>query len=55
VLKDAGLVSDERDGTRRLYRIDPDGVAGLRAYFDRFWTQALPAFKAAAERPEEDA
>ncbi len=55
VLKEAGLVLDERAGTRRLYRLDPDGVAGLRAYFDRFWTQALPAFKAAAERAEEDA
>lgn len=55
VLKEAGLVIDERAGTRRLYRLDPDGVAGLRAYFDRFWTQALSAFKAAAERAEEDA
>jgi DNA-binding transcriptional ArsR family regulator len=55
VLKEAGLVIDEPAGTRRLYRLDPDGVAGLRAYFDRFWAQALSAFKAAAERPEEDA
>jgi len=49
VLKEAGLVTERRDGTRRLYRIDPDGVAQLRAYFDEFWTDALAAFKAAAE------
>jgi DNA-binding transcriptional ArsR family regulator len=54
VLKAAGLVIDQADGTRRLYRIDPDGVGALRAYFDRFWNQALTAFKAAAERrPQE--
>jgi DNA-binding transcriptional ArsR family regulator len=50
VLKDAGLVVDERDGTRRLYRIDPTGVEPLRAYLDRLWTDALDRFKAAAER-----
>src|SRR5437764_15246843 len=55
VLKAAGLVVDEADGTRRLYRIDPDGVGALRAYLDRFWNQALDAFKTAAERdPQED-
>ena len=53
VLKEAGLVRDRPEGTRRLYRIDPAGLAGVRAYFDRFWTQALAAFKAAADRPEE--
>ena len=52
VLKEAGLVSERRDGTRRLYRIEPDGVAGLRAYFDDFWSRALDAFKAAAESEE---
>ena len=50
VLKDAGLVSDARDGTRRLYRLDPDGVGAVRAYFDAFWNQALAAFKAAVEQ-----
>jgi DNA-binding PadR family transcriptional regulator len=35
VLKDAGLVTERRDGTRRLYRVDPDGVAELRDYFER--------------------
>jgi DNA-binding transcriptional ArsR family regulator len=49
VLKDAGLVTERRDGTRRLYRIDPSGVAAIRDYFDQFWTDALAAFKAAAE------
>ena len=50
MLKDAGLVFDRPDGTRRLYQLDPDGVGALRAYVDRFWTQALAAFKAAAEQ-----
>src|SRR3954449_8372362 len=49
VLKDAGLVIDRRDGTRRLYQLDPQGVGALRAYFDTFWNQALAAFKAAVE------
>jgi DNA-binding transcriptional ArsR family regulator len=44
VLKDAGLVSDRRDGTRRLYRVDPRGLAELRDYFDRFWGDALARF-----------
>jgi DNA-binding transcriptional ArsR family regulator len=52
VLKHAGLVLDRPQGTRRIYRIDPDGVEGLRGYFDRFWDHALAAFKAAAEQPE---
>jgi DNA-binding transcriptional ArsR family regulator len=51
VLKDAGLVVDTKDGTRRLYRLDPSGVGALRAYFDAFWTQALAAFKEAVETP----
>jgi DNA-binding transcriptional ArsR family regulator len=50
VLKDAGLVFDRPDGTRRLYQLDPDGVGALRAYVDQFWTQALAAFKKAAEQ-----
>ncbi len=50
VLKDAGLVVDERDGTRRLYRLDPRGIEAMRAYLDRFWDRALAAFKAAAEK-----
>src|SRR5919199_2619381 len=49
VLKEAGLVTERREGTRRLYRIDPDGLAAIRDYFDDFWNEALAAFKAAAE------
>jgi len=37
VLKGAGLVTDEKAGTRRLYRVDPRGLEALRAYFERFW------------------
>ena len=50
VLKRAGLVSDQREGSRRLYEIDLDGVGALRAYLDSFWTDALAAFRKAAER-----
>ena len=52
VLKQAGLVADEQDGARRVYRIDPRGLEMMRNYLDRFWDRALAAFKAAAE--EED-
>ena len=45
VLKDAGLVLDEARGASRLYRLNPPGFDSLRDYFDRFWTQALDAFK----------
>jgi DNA-binding transcriptional ArsR family regulator len=50
VLKAAGLVTDRRDGNRRVYRLDPRGVAPLKDYFERFWGQALAAFKAAVEK-----
>ena len=49
VLKEAGLVSDRALGTRRVYRVDPGGVGALRDYLDRFWDQALTAFKGAVE------
>ena len=49
VLKEAGLVSEQRDGTRRLYRVEPKGLAELRAYFEEFWTDALAAFKDEAD------
>jgi DNA-binding transcriptional ArsR family regulator len=51
VLKQAGLVTDRADGTRRLYQLDPKGVAQLRDYFDAFWMHALAAFKEAVENP----
>ena len=50
VLKDAGLVMDTKDGTRRLYQLNPEGVARLRAHFDQMWTRAMSAFQAAAEQ-----
>ena len=49
VLKDAGLVADRRDGSRRVYSVDARGIAAMRAYFDTFWTDALAAFQAAAK------
>jgi DNA-binding transcriptional ArsR family regulator len=51
VLKDAGLVAAERAGNRRIYRLDPHGIAELREYLDRFWGCALNAFKARVEAP----
>jgi hypothetical protein len=53
-LKDAGLVLDRADGNRRIYQVDLDGVGALRAYLDRFWNQALAAFKTAVEREDEE-
>ena len=50
VLKDVGLVVNQRAANRQFYRIDADGVAGLRDYFDRFWQESMLAFKQAAER-----
>jgi DNA-binding transcriptional ArsR family regulator len=56
VLKEAGLVVDRANGTRRIYHVNPDGLATLRADLDRFWTQALANFKAIVEQPpQEDA
>lgn len=49
VLKDAGLVADRAEGTRRIYSVDPQGVAGLRDYLDGFWNRSLVAFKRVAE------
>ena len=55
VLKEAGLVTDRPVGNRRLYAVDPSGVEALRDYFERFWDNALAAFKEAAERNDEEA
>ncbi|HEY0454518.1 metalloregulator ArsR/SmtB family transcription factor [Actinophytocola sp.] len=49
VLKEVELVLDHAEGTRRLYRVDPRGVAALRDYLDQLWDNALAAFAAAAE------
>jgi DNA-binding transcriptional ArsR family regulator len=49
VLKDGGLVVSKAEGTRRIYRLNPDGVTALRAYLDRIWEEALTAFHKAAQ------
>lgn len=49
VLMEAGLVSVTRAGRRRIYHVEPSALAHLRAYFDKFWSDALAAFKEAAE------
>lgn len=49
VLKDGGLVVSRPEGTRRVYRLDPDGVGALRTYLDRVWDEALRAFQEIAE------
>jgi DNA-binding transcriptional ArsR family regulator len=50
VLKDAGLVVDRAEGTRRVYAVDPHGLGVLRAWLDQFWGAALDAFKAEVEK-----
>jgi len=50
VLKDAGLVTDSKAGTRRLYQLNPEGVARLRAHFDKVWEQAMNSFQAVVEK-----
>jgi DNA-binding transcriptional ArsR family regulator len=54
VLKDAGLVVDRHAGTRRIYQVNPEGVAMLREYLDGFWNRALVAFKQTAEQSNEE-
>src|SRR5260370_120160 len=51
VLKEAGLVTDTKAGTRRLYQLDPDGVARLRAHYEQVGTRALSNFQAGVEEP----
>jgi DNA-binding transcriptional ArsR family regulator len=50
VLKEAGLVRDRQQGTRRLYSVDASGLSALRAYLESYWDTALGAFKEAADR-----
>ena len=52
VLKQSGLVIDRPEGTRRIYRVDPAGVAALREYLDQMWDAALAAFAMAVEEQE---
>ena len=54
VLKEAKLVSDEAQGTRRIYRLDPAGLGPIRQWLDRFWDESLAAYAAAAEREEKE-
>jgi DNA-binding transcriptional ArsR family regulator len=49
VLKRAKLVTDESEGTRRLYAVNPEALASLRSYFERFWSEALAGFKRRVE------
>jgi DNA-binding transcriptional ArsR family regulator len=53
VLKEAGLVVDEAEGTRRIYRIDPAGLGEVRRWLDQFWGEALSAFAAEVDRIDE--
>lgn len=53
ILKSVGLVTDRAVGTRRIYAVDPEALAVIRAYFDAFWTRSLAAFRDAAEQPED--
>ena len=53
VLKEAGLVRDRQDGTRRLYSVNGEGLSALRAYLETYWDAALDAFKDAAEAQAE--
>ncbi|WP_040866486.1 ArsR/SmtB family transcription factor [Nocardia exalbida] len=50
VLEQAGLVTHEAVGTRRVYRLNPTGIDALRAYFTHFWTTAMSAFQDEANR-----
>lgn len=54
VLKEAGLVSDHAEGTKRVYQIDPAGLGVLRQWLDRFWDRSLEAFQAEAEKDQKN-
>ena len=53
VLKEAGLVSERRNGTKRLYRARPESIAELRAYLESYWDENLRLLKEAAEQEEQ--
>ena len=53
VLKEAGLVDERRNGTRRLYRARPEGLTEVRAFLEEFWDERLETLKREAEREEE--
>jgi DNA-binding transcriptional ArsR family regulator len=54
VLKHARLVVDQRAGNRRIYRVDPSGLAALRAELEEFWSKTLAAYKAVIEKPTKE-
>jgi DNA-binding transcriptional ArsR family regulator len=54
ILKKAGLVADRADGSRRVYYIDPNGLASIRIWLDQFWEDALSAFQAELAEGERD-
>src|SRR5213594_3541387 len=54
VLKEAGLVSERRNGTKRLYRARPEGLAQLKAFLEEFWDERLEALKREAEKEERE-
>jgi DNA-binding transcriptional ArsR family regulator len=53
VLKEAGLVSERRNGTKRLYRARPEGLVEVKAFLEEFWDVRLEALKREAEKEEE--
>jgi DNA-binding transcriptional ArsR family regulator len=54
VLKEAGLVRETQEGTRRIYRVDPRGIGAMRDWLDAHWARALASFKDFADRIEEE-
>jgi DNA-binding transcriptional ArsR family regulator len=54
ILKDAGLVEDAADGTRRIYRLNPVALAALRDQLDTYWQRALAGYAQAAQEPDEE-
>ena len=54
VLKEAGLVTDRAEGTRRVYQIDPGGLGVMRQWLDRFWDESLASFQAVADKDFDD-
>ena len=52
ILREARVVRERREGRNRIYELNPEGLNELREYFDKFWTDALEAFKRAAEKPQ---
>jgi DNA-binding transcriptional ArsR family regulator len=52
ILREARVVRERREGRNRIYELNPEGLSALREYFDKFWSDALEAFKRAAEKPK---